>query len=251
MILCRGGDAVRARTTGKTRRKSGDVLNSAYGIAVANRLLCLSQRSRKAPIDDRSDPMCSEPRCVVGGFRSAWRRDPPGRPSSSRMRRLTRARGERGHRATPTVSTARRRPARSKPSLTALEEGAWTSLAPSGQAANILAILPFIAGRDHLLMFDSVYPPMRDFAETDLRRLVSRWIISILSMRKTSAARIRPTTRMVWCESPGSTTMEVIDLPGSQRSPMPRGLGRPRQHLGDAPQLQAARPRRRYRHGRP
>lgn len=122
------------------------------------------------------------------------------------------ARGERGHQGysyglygTPTTRTLEAK-------LTALEEGAWTFLAPSGQAANILAILPFIAAGDHLLMVDSVYPPMRDFAETDLRRLgVEVDYFDPLDPQDVGA-RIRPTTRMVWCESPGSTTMEVIDL---------------------------------------
>jgi cystathionine beta-lyase len=123
------------------------------------------------------------------------------------------ARGERGHQGysyglygTPTTRTLEAK-------LTALEEGAWTFLAPSGQAANILAILPFIAAGDHMLMVDSVYPPMRDFAETDLRRLgVEVEYFDPLDAQDV-AARIRPNTRMVWCESPGSTTMEVIDLP--------------------------------------
>lgn len=123
------------------------------------------------------------------------------------------ARGERGHQGysyglygTPTTRTLEAK-------LTALEEGAWTFLAPSGQAANILAILPFIAAGDHLLMVDSVYPPMRDFAETDLRRLGVEVDYFDPLDAEDVAARIRPTTRMVWCESPGSTTMEVIDLP--------------------------------------
>lgn len=123
------------------------------------------------------------------------------------------ARGERGHQGysyglygTPTTRTLEAK-------LTALEEGAWTFLAPSGQAANILAILPFIAAGDHLLMVDSVYPPMRDFAQTDLRRLGVEVDYFDPLDTEDVAARIRPTTRMVWCESPGSTTMEVIDLP--------------------------------------
>lgn len=123
------------------------------------------------------------------------------------------ARGERGHEGysyglygTPTTRTLEAK-------LTALEEGAWTFLAPSGQAANVLAILPFLKAGDHLLMIDSAYPPMRDFAETDLRRLgVEVEYFDPLDAQDV-AARIKPTTRMVWCESPGSTTMEVIDLP--------------------------------------
>ncbi|RKE86284.1 aminotransferase class I/II-fold pyridoxal phosphate-dependent enzyme [Rhizobium sp. AG855] len=123
------------------------------------------------------------------------------------------ARGTRGHEGysyglygTPTTRTLEAK-------LTALEQGAWTFLAPSGQAANILAILPFLSAGDHILMVDSVYPPMRDFAETDLRRLgVAVDYFDPFDMQDV-AAKMRSTTRMVWCESPGSTTMEVIDLP--------------------------------------
>jgi cystathionine beta-lyase len=123
------------------------------------------------------------------------------------------ARGERGHQGysyglygTPTTRTLEAK-------LTALEEGVWTFLAPSGQAANVLAILPFLKAGDHLLMIDSAYPPMRDFAETDLRRLgVDLDYFDPLDPQDV-AAKMRPTTRMVWCECPGSTTMELIDLP--------------------------------------
>ena len=122
-------------------------------------------------------------------------------------------RGERGHEGysyglygTPTTRTLEAK-------LTQLEGGAWTFLAPSGQAANALAVLPFVAAGDHILMVDTAYPPTRDFAEEDLRRLgVEVEFFDPLSMSDL-AAKLRPRTRLVWCESPGSTTMEVMDLP--------------------------------------
>ncbi len=123
------------------------------------------------------------------------------------------ARGTRGDKGysyglygTPTTRTLEAK-------LTLLESGLRTFLVPSGQAANALAILPFVGAGDHVLMADTVYPPMRDFAGADLKRMG----VTVDYFDPTNPAdlsrQLRPTTRMVWCESPGSTTMELMDLP--------------------------------------
>lgn len=123
------------------------------------------------------------------------------------------SRGDRGHDGysyglygTPTTRTLEAK-------LTSLEGGAWSFLTPSGQAANALAVLPFLAAGDHILIADTAYPPMRDLAETDLKRLgVEVEFFDPLSADDV-AAKMRETTRLVWCESPGSTTMEILDIP--------------------------------------
>lgn len=123
------------------------------------------------------------------------------------------SRGDRGHKGysyglygTPTTRTLEAK-------LTALEGGAWTFLSPSGQAANALAVMPFLAAGDHILIADTAYPPMRDLAETDLRRLgVAVDFFDPVSSNDV-ASKIRGNTKLVWCESPGSTTMEIMDLP--------------------------------------
>lgn len=123
------------------------------------------------------------------------------------------SRGERGHRGytyglygTPTTRTLEAK-------LTALEHGAWTFLLPSGQAANAFAVLPFLERGDRILFADTAYPPMRDFANRDL----AKFGVEAEFYDPTSLAdlerRIDGRTRIVWCESPGSTTMEVQDLP--------------------------------------
>jgi cystathionine beta-lyase len=123
------------------------------------------------------------------------------------------SRGERGHQGysyglygTPTTRTLEAK-------LTSLEDGAWTFLTPSGQAANALAILPFVGAGDHVLIVDTAYPPMRDLAETDLRRLGVDVEFFDPLVPEDVARKMRDTTRIVWCESPGSTTMEIMDLP--------------------------------------
>lgn len=123
------------------------------------------------------------------------------------------SRGERGHQGysyglygTPTTRTLEAK-------LTSLEGGAWTFLAPSGQTANALAVLPFLSAGDHILIVDTAYPPMRDMAERDLRRLgIVVDFFDPLSVDDMQA-KMTDATRMVWCESPGSTTMEILDLP--------------------------------------
>lgn len=123
------------------------------------------------------------------------------------------ARGERGHDGysyglygTPTTRTLEAK-------LTALEQGVRTFLVPSGQAANTVAILPFLTAGDRILIADTAYPPVRDFAERDL----TRFGIAVDYYDPTDPddleARMDARTRIVWCESPGSTTMEIQDLP--------------------------------------
>ncbi|QYK41983.1 MAG: PLP-dependent transferase [Paracoccaceae bacterium] len=122
------------------------------------------------------------------------------------------ARGDRGDKGysyglygTPTTRTLEEK-------LSRLELATRTFLAPSGQAANALAILPFLSAGDHVLLADTVYPPMRDFAQTDLCRLG----VAVEFFDPTDAAaverRMTARTRIVWCESPGSTTMEIMDI---------------------------------------
>jgi len=123
------------------------------------------------------------------------------------------SRGERGHEGysyglygTPTTRTLEAK-------LTSLENGFWSFLTPSGQSANALAVMPFLAAGDHILIADTAYPPMRDLAETDLRRLGVEVEFFDPQSPEDVAAKMRTSTKIVWCESPGSTTMEILDLP--------------------------------------
>lgn len=97
--------------------------------------------------------------------------------------------------------------------LTLLEQGAWTFLLPSGQAANVFAVLPFLTSGDHILIADTAYPPMRDFAGRDLQNFgIGVDFYDPMSIDDLKG-KLTPRTKMIWCESPGSTTMEVQDLP--------------------------------------
>lgn len=108
--------------------------------------------------------------------------------------------------------------------LAALEGAAHVALAPSGLAAIHLVNQALLAPGDHVLFSDSVYGPTRSNAEEILARhgIEVEFYDPLIGGR--IGALLRPTTRLVWCESPGSLTMEVQDVPGIVKACRPRGV---------------------------
>ncbi len=94
-----------------------------------------------------------------------------------------------------------------------LESGAHTILTPGGQAAISLINLALLQAGDHMLVPASVYFPNRQLAT----RLLSKFGVTTTFYDPSIGAGItsllQENTRLVWCESPGSITMEVQDLP--------------------------------------
>jgi cystathionine beta-lyase len=93
-----------------------------------------------------------------------------------------------------------------------LENGYRTLLAPGGQAAISLINFAFLKAGDHILIPESVYTPNRRFAS----QVLTRFGVDVTYYPPDAGARIasviRDNTRLVWCESPGSITMEVQDV---------------------------------------
>jgi cystathionine beta-lyase len=97
--------------------------------------------------------------------------------------------------------------------ITALHRGAGTLIVPSGQAAITLFLLTVLTSGDHLLVTDNVYPPIRRFCSDVIEPFgISTDYFDPLDVGKL-ARLIRPNTQLIWMESPGSTTMEVADIP--------------------------------------
>jgi cystathionine beta-lyase len=94
-----------------------------------------------------------------------------------------------------------------------LEHGHFTFLEPGGQAAIALIYLAYTRAGDHVLVPDSVYGPNRGFATKVLARFGVEVEYYLPTMGADIERLMRPTTRLVWCESPGSVTMEVQDVP--------------------------------------
>ena len=94
-----------------------------------------------------------------------------------------------------------------------LEGGYRTLLAPGGQAAISLIDFAFLKAGDHILVSQSIYTPNRHFANQLLRRFGVEVTYYPPDLGRGIASVLRDNTRLVWCESPGSITMEVQDIP--------------------------------------
>ena len=111
-----------------------------------------------------------------------------------------------GRRGTPTTFGLQQ-------ALAELEGGFECLLAPSGLAALTTALLAYLEIGDHLLMVDSVYLPTRHFCDGMLKRLgIETTYYDPLAGAGVSDL-MRPNTKVVFVESPGSVTFEVQDVP--------------------------------------
>lgn len=98
--------------------------------------------------------------------------------------------------------------------VAAVEGGAHTQIVSSGLAACTTPLLAFLSAGDHLLLPDSVYGPTRRFADTMLARFgVNTTYYPPCADETAIRSLIRPETKVVFTESPGSHTFEVQDIP--------------------------------------
>ncbi len=111
-----------------------------------------------------------------------------------------------GRRGTPTTRSF-------EEAVSALEGAARTVSLPSGLNAITTAILAVCGAGDHLLMVDSVYGPTRHFCETMLKRFGVETSYYDPLIGADIAGLMRANTKAVFCESPGSLTFEIQDVP--------------------------------------
>lgn len=94
-----------------------------------------------------------------------------------------------------------------------LEGGAGCALYPCGAAAISGALLAFLKSGDHLLMVDSAYEPTRALCNKLLAGLGVETTYYDPEIGAGIATLIRPNTRVIFLESPGSLTFEMQDIP--------------------------------------
>jgi cystathionine beta-lyase len=104
-----------------------------------------------------------------------------------------------------------------------MEGGYRTRLFPTGLAAAAMMLLSYLKPGDHVLMADCVYEPVRN--------LVPQFLHPYGIEAEFFAAdgsdiveRLRPTTRMIYVECPGSLVYEICDLPRLAALARPRGI---------------------------
>jgi cystathionine beta-lyase len=94
-----------------------------------------------------------------------------------------------------------------------LEGGARTVVTPSGLGAATLALLSVCSAGDHVLVTDSCYGPTRHFCDHMLKRYGVETSYYDPLIGAGIERLVKPNTRAVYCESPGSVTFEVQDIP--------------------------------------
>jgi len=108
--------------------------------------------------------------------------------------------------------------------IAGIEGAKETFIVPGGQAAIALIYLSYCQAGSHALVPVSAYGPNKAMAEGLMRGLnvdVEPYDPLIGADIDTL---IRPNTSLIWCESPGSVTMEVQDVPAIVNAAHERGV---------------------------
>jgi cysteine-S-conjugate beta-lyase len=111
-------------------------------------------------------------------------------------------------------------------------ESAWTEiagaagtvLAPSGLAAISLALLTALKSGEHVLVSDSVYRPTRNFCDTVLKRMGVETTYYDPLIGAAIEGLVKPNTRAVFLETPGSQSFEMQDVPAITGVAAAKGL---------------------------
>ena len=105
-----------------------------------------------------------------------------------------------------------------------IEGGTRAQIVSTGLAAVTVPLMAYLKTGEHCLMLDSCYGPARNFCDRYLAPMgVETTYYNPCIDEAGMAALIRPNTRVVYTESPGSHTFEVQDIPAIARAAHARG----------------------------
>lgn len=108
--------------------------------------------------------------------------------------------------------------------IAGIEGAKETFIVPGGQAAIALIYLSYCQAGSHALVPISAYGPNKAMAEGLMRGLNVDVEPYDPLIGADIDALIRPNTSLIWCESPGSVTMEVQDVPAIVNAAHERGV---------------------------
>lgn len=121
-----------------------------------------------------------------------------------------------GRRGTPTTDALAE-------AVSGLEGAAGTALTPSGLSAITVALMSVLKAGDHLLVTDAAYGPTRHFCDTILKNFGVETGYYDPRAGVGIASLLRPNTRAVFMESPGSLTFEMQDVPAIAKAARAHG----------------------------
>lgn len=101
--------------------------------------------------------------------------------------------------------------------------GARSLVTSSGVSAITMALAAFLRQGDHVLVTDSAYGPTRNFCNGPLARFGVETTFYDPAVGAEIAGLIRPNTKVVYSESPGSLTFEMQDVPAIAAAAHDRG----------------------------
>lgn len=105
-----------------------------------------------------------------------------------------------------------------------IENACETFIVPGGQAAIALIYLSYCQAGSHALVPHSAYGPNKAMAEGLMRGLNIEVEAYDPLVGRDISGLIRDNTALVWCESPGSVTMEIQDVPAIVSAAHERGV---------------------------
>lgn len=108
--------------------------------------------------------------------------------------------------------------------IAGLEGATETFIVPGGQAAIALIYLSYCQAGSHALVPHSAYGPNKAMAEGMMRGLNIQVEPYDPLVGADVGNLIRANTRLIWCESPGSVTMEVQDVPAIVQAAHAKGV---------------------------
>jgi cystathionine beta-lyase len=116
-----------------------------------------------------------------------------------------------GRRGTPTSEAL-------EAAISELEGAEGTILCPSGLNAVAAAMLATVKAGERILIVDSVYSPVRHFADVVLKRMGVEPVYYDPSLTDGIESLFTANTSAIYLESPGSLTFEMQDLPAIARA---------------------------------
>jgi cystathionine beta-lyase len=108
--------------------------------------------------------------------------------------------------------------------IAALESGHRTVVTSSGTAAISLSLSAFLTAGDHLLVIDTVYRSTRRFCDDVLTAMGVEVSYFDPGVGSDIVAQIRPNTRAIFLETPGSLTFEMPDIAAITAVARPREI---------------------------